>query len=191
MQGPTNSLHEWTNSTFSNSKFDVKVLLEIHCTFSINNTPVSQNTFILRKVEFRVSDIQLCENIRDRERFRLCIIRRRIRDCAFDTTGVIGKLASRAGAGEWAVDDIDMDGLSGWVCTFLLATNAVSLFAEREAVRGYNTLAVDVNIMLLTNTVSLLSKARAQTEKRTNFRVQSVTSSNPSVVCSFGFSGLT
>ena len=67
MQGPTNSLHEWTNSTFSNSKFEVKDLLKIHCTFSIDNTLVGQNTFILRKVEFRVSDMQLCENIRDRQ----------------------------------------------------------------------------------------------------------------------------
>jgi hypothetical protein len=71
---------------------------------------------------------------------------------------VRGKLVSRAGAGEWAVGDIDMDGLSSWVCTFLLATSAASLFAEmiqKEAVRGYNTLAVEFRIILLTKTVSL------------------------------------
>jgi hypothetical protein len=117
---------------------------------------VCQNTFILRKVEFRVSDIQLCENIRDRERFRLCIIIRRIRDCAFDTTGAIGKLVSRACAGERVVDDVDVDRLRGWVCTCLLATSSPSLFAEmiqREVVRGYNT--VNLSITLLTKTTSL------------------------------------
>ena len=112
----------------------------------------------------------------------------------FDATGVVGELVGRTGAGKWVIGDIDMDGLSRWACTCLFATSAASLVTEmiqREAIGGNNTLAVDIRIILLTKTVSTLMKGRAQKKKHTNFRAQSVTSSNPNLMCSFGFSGLT
>ena len=82
--------------------------------------------------------------------------------------GVIGKLVGRTGSSKWVIGDIDMDGLSRWACACLLATSTVSSVTEmiqREAVREYNTLVVNIRIILLTKMVSTFIEGTSRERK--------------------------
>jgi hypothetical protein len=75
--------------------------------------------------------------------------------------GGMANLVGRSRTSQRVISNIDMNGLGGQICTRLLATSAAPLFTEtiqRQAIRWYNTLVVNIGIIFLIEIVSDLIK---------------------------------
>lgn len=67
LQGPVDTLQEWANSSFSHSKIDEIITIEVGNTFCVYNTLFLQSGFVLWKIELWEPDMEVTENVTNGE----------------------------------------------------------------------------------------------------------------------------